>query len=261
MKKRKNKNNRKNKNGYKIPNTNSYTERGSVNMTFIEPHRYVTLKYCQTNIRTDLTTVGSNQVFNCNSIVDPDRTGLGHQPYGFDVLQILYNRYRVLKFKYKIIFGASSMTYHVGVVPTNGNLNVPVTNGTTFENSCELPFSKSGIVCVNGIPKTIQGTVDLNKIGGVTRVEFLADDRYEATTTTSPAELVVLNCVSYNPNGATNTFQMQSVLEYEVDLHDPNTQPPSLYNKMNLPDVIDPKLLNLIINYNEKIKSDKKEKE
>lgn len=255
--KNKKKKNRNNRNGYNLPNSKSYTEIGSPSMTFIEPHRYVTLKYCQTNIRADLTTIASNQIFNCNSAFDPDRTGTGHQPYGFDSLAALYNRYRVLKFKYKITFGASSMTYHCGVIPSNGLLNNTVIAQTSFEDACELPFSNSGIVCVNGIPKTFRGTVNLNEIGGVTKTEFLADDRFESSVGSSPTEIVVLNCVSYNPNGATNTFQQMSVLEYEVDFHDPITQAPSLKNFK--PDVIDPRLLNLIINYNEQLKNEKKE--
>lgn len=40
-------------------------------------------------------TIGSEQVFNLNSLYDPDKTGTGHQPYGYDALQVAYNRYKV----------------------------------------------------------------------------------------------------------------------------------------------------------------------
>jgi len=39
----------------------------------------------------------ARQVFRCNSIYDPDYSGLGHQPYGHDQYQSLYNQYQVLE--------------------------------------------------------------------------------------------------------------------------------------------------------------------
>jgi len=57
------------------------------------PQRYIaTMKYSQTFLLSD---VSPGWTFNLNSIFDPDRTGTGHQPYGHDTFQTLYNRYRV----------------------------------------------------------------------------------------------------------------------------------------------------------------------
>lgn len=39
--------------------------------------------------------LGTEQVWNLNSLYDPDSTGAGHQPYGYDALAVAYNRYKV----------------------------------------------------------------------------------------------------------------------------------------------------------------------
>lgn len=55
------------------------------------------LKYAQSFQRTTGTAgvFGTENVFNLNSCYDPDQTGAGHQPYGFDLLATQYNRYMV----------------------------------------------------------------------------------------------------------------------------------------------------------------------
>ncbi len=42
------------------------------------------------------TTYGTENVFRLNSLFDPDLTGVGHQPYGFDQLATLYREYKVM---------------------------------------------------------------------------------------------------------------------------------------------------------------------
>lgn len=37
----------------------------------------------------------ASHLFRCNSIFDPDYTGVGHQPYGHDTYQTIYNHYNV----------------------------------------------------------------------------------------------------------------------------------------------------------------------
>lgn len=61
------------------------------------PVKFTTkLRYAH-NFNLDAGIAGiATQVFSCNGIYDPDITGAGHQPRGFDELMPLYNHYRVL---------------------------------------------------------------------------------------------------------------------------------------------------------------------
>ncbi len=53
-------------------------------------------------------------IFRANSIHDPDFTGVGHQPYGHDAINILYNSYTVLKSRISATF-ASDTAIHTGM--------------------------------------------------------------------------------------------------------------------------------------------------
>jgi len=73
------------------------------------------LRYC-TTIRLDATTGASAvHLFRTNSIFDPDFTGVGHQPYGRDTYESIYNHYRVLKSRISCTFlpNGTSSTGHL----------------------------------------------------------------------------------------------------------------------------------------------------
>jgi len=61
-----------------------------------------TLRYAQTNV-IDVANFGTNQqVFRANSLYDPDYTGGGHQPNGFDQLIAAYNHFTVLRARLRV---------------------------------------------------------------------------------------------------------------------------------------------------------------
>jgi len=63
-----------------------------VSVGTIRPDRImVKLPYETTVQLTGAITV--DHIMNTNSLFDPDRTGAGHQPMGFDTWSVIYNRY------------------------------------------------------------------------------------------------------------------------------------------------------------------------
>lgn len=61
-----------------------------------------TLKYtAEVQFATDGSGFGYYQ-FSCNGLYDPDTTGVGHQPLGFDQLMAIYNHYHVVASKMKV---------------------------------------------------------------------------------------------------------------------------------------------------------------
>lgn len=65
--------------------------------SFVTKHRYV-----QTFTLDPGISVPATQLFRCLNIFDPDYTGTGHQPLGYDQMTPIYDHYNVLGAKIKV---------------------------------------------------------------------------------------------------------------------------------------------------------------
>ncbi len=221
-KRRRNRRKNDNNGGWGLAAQTNYTNFENVSNTFLEPHKYICMKYNDVYQPSVTTLAGSQAVYRLNSIFDPDASVGGHQPYGYDQMAALYNRYRVLKARWHIEFGTSTQTYNIVVVPVNGSLATAITNDTTFETACEMPFARTYTQGGSGAPTTVAvGGMALNKLNGVTTTEYLGDDRFEAQIGANPAEVMQLYVGIFNPTGSTVVPFISLTLSYDVDLHDP----------------------------------------
>ncbi len=211
---------------YKLP-LNGYTTIQRPRFTFLDPHMFITLRYAESVTTSTLTGAANTNVFRLNSIFDPNAAVGGTQPYGYDQAAALYNRYRVLKTRYKVSWLASTGTYNAAVVPSNGALNTNATDLTTFTGNLMNPYAKYATYNLGAKAPIFSGKHDLNVLGGVRQLEYLADDRFEAQIGANPAEVISLNILSQNPTGGTIVIAFFVELWYEVDLHDPILQAPS----------------------------------
>lgn len=97
----------------------SYHKRGSKSIqsaynTVIATSTICRLKYAETFSPAITAGVPYWYFFNLNSPFDPNRTGVGHQPYGFDTLATIYNRYRVYKVSYSVeVLSTGGFTFQV----------------------------------------------------------------------------------------------------------------------------------------------------
>lgn len=64
----------------------------------------VLLKYVDTYTLTSLAGVSAKHIMRCNSVYDPDKTGVGHQPMWHDLIASVYRKYRVISSKIKVTF-------------------------------------------------------------------------------------------------------------------------------------------------------------
>lgn len=60
------------------------------------------LRYSETFVIAAGVGGTGHQMFRCGSIFDPNQTGIGHQPYGHDTYQAIYDHYKVIKSNIKI---------------------------------------------------------------------------------------------------------------------------------------------------------------
>lgn len=180
------------------------------------PQRYIAkLKY------SDVVTTSSGLgdfALNLNSLFDPNRTGIGHQPYGFDQLAILYNRYRVISCGYRVNLTASSST--IPIMLTAMPANQVVVAGTASEIR-ENPRSKYITQNPGAYAPVLSGKSYIPSVVGRTRAQYMADDRYQAEVTGSPQELAILNLQTFTSNDQPIASQLVQVLmEFTVEFFD-----------------------------------------
>jgi len=159
--------------------------------------------------------------FRLNSLFDPNLTGTGHQPKGFDQLAAFYNRYRVYDCDYEITFVQTSnvIPLYCGAAPTN-----TLTGFTDITDHAETPYCQY-LFAVNSNPLQtgkFRGHVDLAKLNGKTRVAYAADDTTQALTTANPAEQLNLHVMLQSSDNSTNVSAFAFVqLKYHVEFSDP----------------------------------------
>lgn len=125
--------------------------------------------------------------WNTNSLFDPENTGVGHQPLGFDQWKLFYAIYKVHACTVKIKMINNMPVNNVDVVFVWS----PTTNIDTYvltEEWQEQPYSTNYILPRQGSGSTkgfYKRHFHLSKIQG----EKLNHQEYEAQTTASPAKL------------------------------------------------------------------------
>lgn len=180
------------------------------------PQRFITkMKYSQ--VITTAAVTGS-YVMNLNSIFDPDRSGGGHQPYGFDTLASLYNRYRVISCGYRlqVAMGSTSNPIILTAYPAN-----QIVASLSCSEIRENPRVKYVTQSPGSSASTLHGKCYIPSIVGRNKAQYMADDRYQAVVTADPDEVVPLNIQTFNTTDQVvpNT-QVQVLLEYTVEFFD-----------------------------------------
>lgn len=136
------------------------------------------LKYVdQYTITPTIGGIPARQVFRCNSLNDPDLSGLGHQPMGYDQLMALYSRSRVVGAKINCTFVSADSTSNnssaiVGIVQTSTSGNFATVTEWLEQKRCVYKAVQLG-----ENPTPISLTYSLKKSQGIKNVM----DNYEVS--------------------------------------------------------------------------------
>lgn len=104
---------------------------------YLFPQRLrVKLPYTEAALTFSGAATPQEYVFNGNNLFDPNRTGTGHQPLGYDQIKSMYNRYYVSACKIRVeLWSASTGTYtgagNMIIVPNNDSTGLIATYTAT----------------------------------------------------------------------------------------------------------------------------------
>ncbi len=184
----------------KVSRRKRSSRRGIFNKNIYHPQRpilsgfpksqVVKLRYVDTGLTLD-PGVGliSEYVYRANSVFDPDFTGVGHQPMGFDEWANIYNRYTVLGSRITVYNTPATTTNvtpgYFGVVLSANS--TPIASYTSIDNLLESKLAgknwrtagstltqttrgNSQVVSKNFSAKNFFGVTDVNDGTGLSSV-------------------------------------------------------------------------------------------
>lgn len=147
-------------------------------------------------------------VFASNGLYDPDISGGGHQPAGFDQYMALYARYTVLKTRVKVtFFNESGTSMVVGIVATD--------EGTALAD--ERQYIERGdnnwtVLGVDGTPRTLTMEIDHSKQNAR---NIWNDDVYSGESGSNPADLDYVH-LFMTPTSGSATVRARVELQFDV---------------------------------------------
>lgn len=165
--------------------------------------------------------ITSTAVIRLNSLFDPDQTGVGHQPRGYDQWKLFYLNYVVSRCDYEIVFSVTDKAMQFACLSEGNASTGTISVGTPLECS-ELPNSQYGVQAVGGPPLKFSGSVSIPKIMGSRDSERnWLDNPDNWTSTGSNATHGAYLYIPAQPVDATSTTQAycsaKFVYHYEMN--------------------------------------------
>jgi hypothetical protein len=190
------------------------------NFGIVAPRTKLTMRYYEETAQTSTAGGFSTQIYNLNSLFDPDRTGSGHQPMGFDQVSALYSKYLVTAVRWQISVWQNAVGFignlTASVCPINqaGAVSGP-------QDFIEQPRSvwKTGNMQNDTIHFT--GSINLWDLAAKSKQAYFDDDTYSAAVGSTPGELMTLQIGVSNLRGDTIQVFSATMLHFEAEFFDP----------------------------------------
>ena len=177
------------------------------------------LRYAQSFQFTPGTTA-VDQTFRANSCFDPDLTGTGHQPYGFDQLMLFFDHYCVTGARIKVTFSGGPQCVYNGMVLLKSDASS--LTGSTMDTLKEQNAGKICTVFPDSMVRTISKGFSARKF--FTCKDPVGEDELNGSLTANPIEAAYFHVCAGGVGGqsATATW-VQVVIDYHVVFSEPRT--------------------------------------
>ncbi len=179
------------------------------------------LRYSQTvALSTTAGAITSTQVFRANDLYDPDFSGTGHQPMGFDQMMVWYNHFAVRRAKIIVNFKnttASPPTVCIRVDADSSAITVVeriIELGACVQECLEVKGSY-------GANKQLSLSVDICKLQGVNPSALTADANLRGTSAASPAEVSYFHLTMWDTTATTGSCEADVIMEQEAIFFEP----------------------------------------
>lgn len=189
---------------------------------------YKKMRYASTDVLQLSNALQAQKVFCLNGCFDPDTTGIGHQPLGFDEMMAKYNKYCVLGAKVMVRGrpGSTSNTYPMNLIIEQSELSSIQysSGGQPLEKpTCKiLTYNTSSSNVYNPEKRCTLYFSAKKSFRARGRRDLISNDEYNGNSTTNPdhkQNLYVTYQGSTLPLTTANIY-VDTVIEFIVAFHD-----------------------------------------
>ncbi len=171
--------------------------------------------------------LGTSRTFNLNGLYDPDLTGTGHQPRGFDQITALYQQYRVKRIDIKVTFTDPSVDGIIVCAQIRSYNSTSVFSANSFDTVAERQGVWYSILNNTGSQTAIlNSSVPISAVEGLSDAQLLTDSRYAAFYNANPTNTPYLDIACARSDG-TGTCNVLVELTYHADFFAPVVYPSS----------------------------------
>lgn len=196
---------------------------------FMPKNRVMKFRYTTQHTLTSAVGVLTNRQYRANGCHDPDITGIGHQPYGWDQITAFYNHYVVLGSKITVQF-----TPQTDNVANAGVIGLYLSDDTTHGFTSYTTFieaQKGGWRIINGgssEPKSISCKFSAKEFFNVKDVKDNVA-RLGSSVTTSTSEEAVYNLFyqAADESSTATNLNVVVMIDYIVAFSEPKDIPAS----------------------------------
>lgn len=202
----------------KLPKASNAVVKVPVNRNF-PAYMDTTLKYFDQITIDAGVGLASNYFYRANSLFDPDFTGVGHQPTGFDEYSNIYDRYKVLKSKMTIY--VSSLTSNATFCQVVGVRTASTSTGfTSLRALTTQPNSNFRVTTGSPNVSLLKCYWNINSIANMSD-----DDGYTADVGSNPTSTEFFNIYVHGIDTTIDpaAVKIQVMIEYTCRFYDPKS--------------------------------------
>ncbi len=151
------------------------------------------------------------RIYSANGLYDPDVTGIGHQPRGFDQIKTMYDHYHVLQSKITVDFSNLDTVYAMTVGVAIVDRNAAHTAVTDYAEGANCKFIRLSPAGGSKDTGTVTLTCDTRRFSGRGR----NSDAMTAACTGMPSDGIYFHIFVDNDAGvASGGVSMRPVIDY-----------------------------------------------
>lgn len=179
----------------------------------IADSQLVRLKYCHVGSLNAGAGTSATHLFRANDCFDPDLSGTGHQPMGFDQWMNFYNHCTVVGSRIRAVFSPQGAGNSYNTIGT-----IHVSDDSTTTASPVTLMERTGTVWGHMSPQAAKGLTltkyfSTKKFFNLTNVKD--SDNLKGTHTTGPVDQAHYQVSVFNPDGVTDNLSVNITVEIE----------------------------------------------